>query len=90
MSEERTETSPAEAQTSDSMHDKGGSLWILWSVIGLLLAYPLSIGPVALAYKDKHVPNFVYAVYEPLDYVCSHSSPVKRVMVWYLHLWGVR
>ena len=90
MSEERTETSPPEAQTSDSTHDKGGSLWILWSLIGLHLAYPLSIGPVALAYKNKRPPNLVLVVYAPLGYPYTHSATVRRVVDWYFHLWGVR
>jgi hypothetical protein len=90
MSEERTETSPPEAQTSDSTHDKGGSLWILWTFMALLLAYPLSIGPVALAYKNDTPPNFVHVVYWPLAYLTTHSAMANRAIFWYIQLWDGR
>jgi len=91
MSEERTETSPPEAQTSDSAHDKGGSLWILWGFMALLIAYPLSIGPVARFYKassSRRPPSFVIAIYTPILALCDRSEVAGHTLVWYLGLWG--
>jgi hypothetical protein len=90
MSEDARATNPVESHPSDISNDKPGSLWFLWSVVALLLAYPLSLGPVALAYKTKRPPNFISDMYEPLEYVYHRSALAHNAIDWYLHVWGVR
>jgi hypothetical protein len=92
MSEEGTEISSTELQTSDSTHDKGGgSLWILWSVIGLLLAYPLSTGPVLKFCISKgRPPPVIVALYTPLETLYNKSSAAHKFFDWYFHLWGIK
>jgi hypothetical protein len=90
VSEEPTETSPAELQISDTTHDTPGTLWILWSLIGLLLAYPLSLGPVVKYYKSRHPPEAVYAFYRPLKVLAEKVPAIEKPFLWYLDLWGAK
>jgi hypothetical protein len=89
MSAERTETSPSEVRPSDSTHEKGGSLWILWAVIGVLLAYPLSFGPVARFYRGRGpAPPAARAFYAPIEIAYNRSDTVRKAIDWYLGRWG--
>jgi hypothetical protein len=92
MSEERAETGPAEAQTSDSTHDKPGSFWIIWIIISLLLAYPLSIGPAAKFYgwRGRGAPAAVRTFYAPLAQAYNRNHKVKKAIDWYVGLWGTQ
>jgi hypothetical protein len=88
MSEERIETNPPEAQTSEFAHDKGGSPWIIWLTLALLAAYPLSLGPVAGYYGYK-APKAVIKFYAPIRALRDRSKVAGDVIDWYVHLWRV-
>jgi hypothetical protein len=90
VSEAPGEATQTESHYLEAANEKPGSLWVLWSVIALLLAYPLSVGPVALAYKNTRPPNFVPAIYAPLEYAYHNSAFAHRALDWYLKLWGTR
>jgi len=67
--------------------------WIVAVIItGLLLAYPLSVGPVTRyymgnsAYTARPMPSRWVRFYQPLVRPCD-VSPVKECMRWYEYLW---
>jgi hypothetical protein len=67
----------------------GSLLWLAWTLFLLLVAYPLSVGPVAkVAGPDP--PAVLWAIYAPLSYLNDHSQPVKSFFDWYAKVWGVR
>jgi hypothetical protein len=90
MNEEPVEAAQAEWHISEDAHGKPGSLWILWSLIGLLLAYPLSLGPVVKYYKSRHPPEAVYAFYRPLKLLAEKVPAIEKPFLWYLDLWGAK
>lgn len=57
-------------------------------LLGLAFAYVLSLGPVAGYYKGKPVPAAVRTFYAPLSYAHNQSAPARRILEWYLALWG--
>jgi hypothetical protein len=73
--------------------------WTRWAVIGiaLLVAYPLSIGPV---YRIVHPtgrpanwhrqrwPDVVPVVYQPLGFLCAKSWTAESTVCRYLSFWG--
>lgn len=76
----------ASAQTP---HSTFGTWWVPWALFILLVAYPLSLGPVAVLHDKNMVPDGVGVIYKPLEYLYHHSPPVKRALDWYVEdLWG--
>ena len=61
----------------------------VWVVLGLLICYPLSIGPVARYYKNGNVPSAIVNFYSPLGYLYQHSDTAKAALNWYGKSWGV-
>jgi len=54
----------------------------------LLIAYPLSIGPVdSFYYKRERFPSWVGTLYFPLNWACAHSETLKGLYEWYIELW---
>ncbi len=57
----------------------------------LLIAYPLSIGPMGMVlHADVDHPavgHFIYVVYYPLMYADDHCVPFRMAFQWYLDLW---
>ena len=55
----------------------------------LLIAYPLSFGPVVAGYYKgtAHPPRWMEGFYVPIGWLCSHSDTVNAVFTWYMWLW---
>jgi len=62
-------------------------------LVVLVLAYPLSIGPVARyhcgANPDDSKPwsNTEKAIYSPITFACEHCTPIQKALTWYSDLW---
>jgi hypothetical protein len=66
---------------------KRSRVWSGWVAIALLLvAYPLSIGPI-LRYCD--LGSGVLLIYEPIEQCCRWWEPLGDLKDWYTGLWGV-
>jgi hypothetical protein len=67
--------------------------WWVWALIVplLLIAYPLSIGPVYWMLSREGVPPVAWtvigAVYAPLGFVSEYIPPLKRAIELYLYWW---
>jgi hypothetical protein len=64
---------------------------LIFGILALLVAYPLSFGPVVRWYYQQPVINqFTGAIetfYRPLFVLCTHGSPVGMAMKRYVELW---
>ena len=67
--------------------------WLTWLVVGLMLlvAYPLSSGPVAwLEVHGNLSPNtrqFLWEFYAPVGFACNNGPPqVRQFLTWWTHL----
>jgi hypothetical protein len=61
--------------------------WIAWTALGLLLlAYPLSMGPVL---KYANLRSGIGVVYEPVGQICESLPPLRALKDWYTRLWDV-
>jgi hypothetical protein len=89
MSEAPSEVAQTESPDPQTTREASGSFWFLWSFVLLLLAYPLSLGPVAKLYKGRRPPSAVIAFYEPIDVVYKTSTG-RNIVDWYLHFWDKR
>jgi hypothetical protein len=58
-----------------------------WVALLLVLAYPLSMGPVA-RYAD--LDSSVLRVYDPLERCCQLWQPLENLKDWYTEFWGAR
>ena len=85
-----SEIAPVEMPELEEAHHKSAPFWILWVAVGLLLIYPLSIGPVTLIYQDKLYPNGVRIFYSPLAAIYHRSPAAQKVIDWYFNLWRGR
>ena len=77
------------SQESATGHDKWA--WFIWAALALLLAYPLSLGPVAKVYDRTpyaSVPSLVKALYAPLKIAYDRNKGVKTALDWYIGLWN--
>ena len=72
--------------TSNPNHHFG--TWFL-AVPVLLLAYGLSIGPVAKIFGPSPSPA-LRAFYSPLGYLYYNVPVAKSFYDWYAKLWGIR
>jgi hypothetical protein len=53
----------------------------------VLIAYPLSLGPVvAIYYPGSELPKWVDWMYKPIDYA-ERIPAVRACFEWYLQLW---
>jgi hypothetical protein len=80
---ESTPIAQHEPATQDSSNVSG----FIWAALAVLLAYPLSIGPVARFY-GKNAPLAVRMFYAPLGLARDRSQTVKEALDWYADLWG--
>jgi hypothetical protein len=54
----------------------------------LLVAYPLSLGPVAMLYVGGEPPKLLLDLYVPLNWVVRHSpETLQETYTWYMELW---
>ena len=69
------------------------SFWttVVVITVGLVLAYPLSLGPVAWILNRIEMPEWVMTAlvifYMPLQRLCEVSEPAKTAILWYEALW---
>jgi hypothetical protein len=85
----------SENQDSPSAAEKGGPAygsWIIFGLFGLLVVYPLSIGPMAKFYEGKATaPSWLRGFYAPLIILEGHSDTAKKFFNWYVkQVWGVK
>ena len=78
--------------TEDSKNSSHPGTWLA-SVVALLLAYPLSVGPVG--WLAVHVispgssrPGWFYSLYLPLIWLDAHSPAFRSFIEWYGKLWN--
>jgi hypothetical protein len=67
--------------------------WISWTVAALLvLAYPLSFGPVfwicVRGPHDGYLAASANAFYAPLFWVCNSSQTLSAALAWYVELFA--
>lgn len=69
---------------------ESSSSWPYW-LLGALILYPLSIGPMILLFDAIHAPDKILdTIYAPLKYLYDHFDWAKSFFNFYLHLWGVK
>ena len=76
---------PSVSDEKDTCQDSGKSslTWTLWCGTALLLmAYPLSIGPVAKFYTGSG--SGLDTFYAPVIHLYQTSPPVHRFFDWYM------
>jgi hypothetical protein len=70
-----------------SEENRKSRAWLGWVTVWLLLlAYPLSMGPVL---KYGNLSSGIGRVYEPVGQFCEALRPLRAVKDWYTGLWGV-
>lgn len=78
------------SEQPETNRKSSGLALTIWLLSGLLLCYPLSIGPVArFCNNGRPVPPAVRAFYAPLGVLYERSDAVKTALDWYAKLWGV-
>ena len=71
-------------QDSDNSSPARSLGWALVCVLAfLLIAYPLSIGPVAKFYYKRGRPGLIRQFYRPLELLYHTSRPAHRFFDWY-------
>jgi len=87
VSHSETQTTGSESQEPATGHDNWS--WFMWAGLAFLIAYPLSIGPVAKLYSSTgSAPEAVRAFYAPLGLVYHQSETARKAFDWYAELWG--
>jgi hypothetical protein len=70
-------------------------VWIEWAAVTLVVAYPLSMGPVWWLSDHFHLwtgtgivsgPQFTF--YAPLIWLVEKCPPFGKALLWYVHLWA--
>ena len=65
--------------------------WSMWLVVGLalLVAYPLSIGPMYFLANNGYLPQWVgkLRIYRPLHFLGEQIQPIAEWTYWYCSLW---
>jgi len=76
---------------SDEEKESGrGWGWIFLALLGAVVFYVLSVGPVALIFgKTNAGKNAVEVVYAPLIWL-HRNTPLREPLEAYVRLWGVR
>ncbi len=68
--------------------------WIAWTAgVLLLLAYPLSMGPVtsyAINSGNLRLWQIANTAYAPIGWLRAHSEPLRSLIDWYMGFWGNR
>lgn len=88
MAEASSHTVPIESDDSHSANDKP-TFRVVWVFLALLIAYPLSIGPVARFYHNRSPPRAVEVLYQPMQLLYRNNAAVRPVLDWYGDLWGI-
>jgi hypothetical protein len=66
---------------------------LISALLALVIAYPFSIGPVAVVYirvlKIEKQPRWVKVVYGPLRVAADNSPIVEKAFEWYFGVLGL-
>jgi hypothetical protein len=78
--------------TTDRKKPTAG-FWITVALVAVLVAYPLSLGPIIWIFGHTSPPLSAFQIagwiYEPLDWTIKRSpQPISDLFVNYLALWG--
>jgi hypothetical protein len=65
---------------------KRSRVWIGWTLLALVVLYPLSIGP-AWYVCTRTDGWWVFSVYRPLFWICKDGA-LQSLLVKYLGLWS--
>ena len=80
-----------EPETANTKSHSSAWHWFAWSFAILLIAYPLSIGPVGWLLERGVIPLYdgkcVECIYKPLHQLYDHSDSAKHFIDWYYHIW---
>jgi hypothetical protein len=72
---------------SNSRSGSGGTGWLL-GVVGVLIFYILSPGPLVAVYAGSGMPPaWVIAYVSPIEWCCKNSKPIEKYYGKYLKLW---
>ncbi len=79
------------ARTPGGTPPSSPGLPVVWALILLLVIYPLSIGPAALAHKAWPAARpAIEALYKPVTALIALSPPVQGFFMWYVQtIWRV-
>ena len=73
-----------------SQSGAGGSGWLL-GVVGVLIFYLLSPGPLVTVYgRSAMPPTWVLVYVAPIEWCCERSSTFEKYYGKYLKLWRPR
>ena len=86
MEENRTENAPE----AEQKHSRGLWSYLIWAFV-VVMAYFLSIGPIALMQKkgmliSPPTQRALDVFYAPWVYICN-KTPLRRPLGMYMHLW---
>lgn len=70
---------------ADQPRRKSGVVW-LWLFPALLIAYPLSVGPMAWL-VSKTGWEWLAVIYAPLDWLGNEWTLAAAILEWYLSFW---
>jgi hypothetical protein len=73
---------------SDDTKKRPGK-WVWWTLLALLVLYPITEGPVKGVVSRMHWDrgdDFCLAVYTPLMTACEHFDTVEAWREWYVRL----
>jgi hypothetical protein len=70
---------------SDEPKKRSRGLWIWCAIAVILLAYPLSMGPVIRYFHSR----VIWDAYDPLVRICDACGPLEYLKRSYNDLWGV-
>ncbi len=60
---------------------------VVWIVLFLLVAYPLSIGPALVLVENDLLPENTLSLYRPIELLADRSDAVRDVFRWYVGVW---
>ena len=80
---------PGRTDSCGGRHRPSLGFWLMVTVLGLLVIYPLSYGPAAWMVERGILPiQSVAVAYRPLAWLCFHGPPsLERVIARYDSTW---
>jgi len=75
---------------TEGQRGRGHGWGIALVLLGMLVAYPLSLGPAVKLVEKGFIPSDVFYFYEPLSILASRCPPASRFFGWYLRdVWRI-